>query len=685
MKIHNAIKQVCSLLLLFVVNSNHVIAQQDDEQSLTEAEIIVSGTRSEQYSIEVPTSITVISQEDIEASGAQYLTEVLKARGAVQISDLYGDGSRSTVNMRGLSASSNTLVLVDGRRLNNSDIGEPDLNSVSIKDIERIEIVQDSASVLYGDQAVGGVINIITKVPEGLSAAAELMAGSYERKGLRLAVSNRLNNGLSFTVNGEQREADNYRQHNLVDYENLFARGGLDYSSGELFVELQTIIDEQQNPGALLSDEIEQDRRQSIADYINDYSNTDTDVARIGFRQSFDTHWKMLAEYTQRESDGEFVLSFRGSPASTADPANIQQRKVSSFNPRFIASYPTEYGEFLLTIGSDLESSEYFLQSVFGTQQNDQDIDSLYALTVIPVMRSTDLSMGWRHAEVKNNLRDRPLDFLGNPLPGVPDDADLDDDVNIGSIGLTVHAGDNLRHFIRYEENYRFAKVDEHTQSPVVPDYMDQSGDPLRTQTGDSLEIGAEWQKDGNTAKLVLYRLNLEDEILYDPGFFQNINIDSACHRGAIIEGTRRFGDSLSMGFSYSYLDARITSGTYDENEVPFTANHVIGLNLDFELGSHWYLHTEANYIDDRYFQGDFNNELEQLAGYTVANLQLAYRRGPWSMSLRINNMLNEKYSDSGVVYTAYDPVTFVPTDMPSFFPAPERNALLRISYAFEQ
>ena len=675
--------QASGLVLLLGFVSGSLFAQDNTDQIVDEPEIVVSGTRSEQYSIVAPTSITLISREDIAASGAQHIVDVLKGRGAVQTSDLYGDGSHSTVSMRGLSASSNVLILVDGRRLNNPDIGEPNLNSISLKDVERIEIVQDSAGVLFGDQAVGGVINVITRTPEMLFADVELSGGSYGRRGVWLGVGNRLNNGFSFSVNGEQHEADNYRRHNTVDYTNLFARAGFDYADGGLFVELQTITDDQQNPGALLADELEQDRRQSIADYTHDYTNTDTDIARAGFHQSFATHWTLLAEYTRRESEGEFVLSFRGYPAQASDPPNRQKRNVSSFNPRITAGYPLANGDLLLTLGSDMESSEYSLESVYGTQRNDQDIFAAYAQLIIPVLPAADLALGGRHARVTNDLRDRPVDAGGDPLPGVPDNADLDDSVSIGSIGLTVHAGENLRHFIRYEENYRFAKVDEHTQSPVVPDYLGQSGEPLRTQTGDSLEIGAEWQKDGSSAKLVLYRLKLENEILYDATRYQNINIDSARHLGAIFEGSRKIGASVRVGYSYSYLDARITSGLYDGRKVPFTADNVVGLNFDLEINPDWRLYAEANYVGDRYFQGDFNNTLEHLGGYTVGNLRLAYNRGPWSVSLRVNNLLNKKYSDAGSVYTAYDPVTFAMIDMPSFYPAPERNAMVNLSYRF--
>ena len=668
--------QAYSLLSLLIL-INPVLAQV--QQTVTEPEIIVSGTRSEQSGVVIPASISVITREDIEASGAKHIAEVLRAKGAIQLSDLYGDGTRSSISMRGLSAASNTLILVDGRRLNNPDIGEPDLNSVSIKAIERIEIIQGSASVLFGNQAVGGVINIISKSPDKFATNAEVITGSFDRQGLRIGIANAWNNGLSFELNGESRESDNYREHNDIEYDNVFAKTGFDYEHGQVFVEYQKISDEQQTPGALLGSEIEQDRQQSNPAFINDFTQLDTEVTRAGIQQTLSDHWRLLAEYTHRKSDGEFVLSFRGAPAPPLNPPNVQEREVTSISPRAIASYPMKNRDLLLTVGGDLESSEYFLQSVFGTQFNDQDIGALYLFGVVPVMEKVDLALGWRHAEVENDLVDRPLGFAG-----VPDDADLDDSVNVGSIGLTVHASENLRHFINYEENYRFAKVDEHTQSPVVPDFFGQSGEVLETQTGDSIELGVEWSKNGHSAKFVLYQLDIDDEILFDPTLFQNTNIDSARHQGAVLEGAAQLSSSVRMGFNYSYLDAEITSGSFTGNAVPLSAEHVTGINLNYQISQNWRFYAESNYTSERHLAGDFGNSLVELDGYTVSNIQFSYVVGLLSLELRVNNILDEEYSDSGSVYTLYDPATFVPTDVPAYYPSPERNFWISAELRFE-
>jgi iron complex outermembrane recepter protein len=645
-----------------------------------EPAIIVTATRSEQERVYIPAAVTVVSREDIIASGAVHIAEVLQGLGGIQLSDLYGDGSRTSIGMRGFgeTANANTLVLVDGRRLNNPDLADPDLNSVSLKDVERIEIIQGSGSVLYGDQAVGGVINIITRKPEKFAAEAAIVAGSYGRKTLQAYIANAFDNGIALRVSAESRQADNYRAHNEIEYSNVFARADYSYGGNNVFLEVQSVTDEQQNPGALFRSELESDRRQSVPDFANDFNNVEHRISRAGLEQTLSAHWSLLAEYTDRDTDGEFVLSFRGFPAAP-QPANRQDRALQSFTPRLAGRYELANGPLLLTLGADREETDYFLESQLGTQQSNQQTRSGYLQAIVPVLPAADLALGYRGTEVENELIDRPA--FGQ---GVPDDADLDDDISVISAGLTVYASESLRHFIRYEENYRFPKVDEHTNSPVVP-FPGESSEPLATQNGESTEVGVDWARDGHHASAVIYRLDLENEISFDPVSFRNVNIDSTRREGITLDAGWQLNTAVSVGINYSHLDTEIRTGGFAGNKVPFTAGNMAGINLDWLPHERWHLYTELQHTGDRLFPGDFAAELPELEGYTVANAQLDFRTGGWKLSLRVNNIADKVYSGSGAAAAVFGPPPFfIPMTVESFYPAPERNYWLQFSYRTE-
>ena len=131
------------------------------------------GTGVRQFNGIVGASSTVITAEDIAHSPSNNLPDILAQVPGVQLTTLYGipaNGAKTSVDLRGFGAfaTANTLILINGRRLNDIDMAQVDLSTIPLNSIERIEITRgNSGAVLYGDNAVGGVINIVTKTGVG--------------------------------------------------------------------------------------------------------------------------------------------------------------------------------------------------------------------------------------------------------------------------------------------------------------------------------------------------------------------------------------------------------------------------------------------------------------------------------------------------------------------------------------
>ncbi len=645
-------------------------AYSEAAQTVTEIpSVVVSAARTEQSTLTTPASITVITRKQIEDSGATHIVEVLRGQGGVQINDIYGDGSRVTVGMRGFSesASSNTLVLIDGRRLNNPDIASPDLNSIALEDVERIELVQGSAGVLFGDQAVGGVINIITRKPGALRHSLKLSAGSYNTVKFHGMTSQALDNGVNYLVSFDARDSDNYRQNNETSYLNGFGKLGYDYSSGSVFAELQYIDDDLNAPGTLFADEVEADRRQTNTNFATDFSNATTKVGRFGLVQEIGNNWSFEGELTRRETDGVFRLS----SVFGAETENAtQDRTIQEFTPRLIGFIPA-LNNTMLTLGVDAIESDYQLSSRFGDQLNDQSQRSIYAQAVVPASDIFDVTFGVRYASVENSLRDTGTFAL------YPAGVQIDDSVTVGTFGLAMKVNDSWRVLVRADQNYRFAKVDEFLQPAFTPAFTPVR---LETQKGLSLESGIEWVRGGNSAKLVVYRLNLENEIAFDPVNFANINLDDTRRRGIITSGYWKMTRRLGFSASYTYTDAEVSSGAFAGKEIPFVAKHSGLLSTDYAVSEAWQIYGELIAISDRVFSGDFDNVLtSKLPGYGVLNFKAEYNINDFSFSGRVNNVLNKKYSDVGQL--GMDPVTFGPKA--AFFPSPEINFLLTAAWKF--
>src|SRR5271157_2619698 len=139
-------------------------------------EVVVTATRVDSSVLDSPSSISVISAQQVADSGATDVAQVINGQPGVVVNDYGQTGALKTVSLRG-STSSQVLVLLDGIRLNSSVNGEVDLSSIPMEIIDRIEIVRGGESSLYGSSAIGGVINIITKKAEKPSVSLSLTNG----------------------------------------------------------------------------------------------------------------------------------------------------------------------------------------------------------------------------------------------------------------------------------------------------------------------------------------------------------------------------------------------------------------------------------------------------------------------------------------------------------------------------
>ena len=443
--------------------------------------IVVTPSAIEQPRSQASTTLTVIEQSTIEQSNANSVAELLRGQAGLHVSDFFGDGSQATVDLRGFgpTASSNTLVLLDGRALNNSSDGAaPDLSVIDIDDIAQIEILQGSAGVLYGNQAVGGVINIIRKKVTGDKASVSLGIGSFGASRVNVSVKKALGRTKLSAAFSDQ-QADNYRDNNESENRRLSFKAEHRHSSFESYVELERIEDDIQTPGALLQAEIDADRIQSVSLYSNDFQATDTDMFRVGINKSMDESRSFSIDYSNRVTDREFIQSSRSfGPGSLT----TQDRDTKTLSAKYLVNPATPEGYSSLLFGFSLNQTDYELVSLFGPQIIDQTIQDLYVSSEWPVGEAGQISAGLRYSDQKSEIAAD----------------DFDDSLTVASFGYNWRR-ENLKVFFRADQNYRFATVEEHTNVP----FGEPSG--LLTQEGISLEIGTEYQHGTDRYRVTVY------------------------------------------------------------------------------------------------------------------------------------------------------------------------------------
>jgi len=627
--------------------------------------IVITPTRTEQAQNNSSATVYVLNAKEIKTSGASTTSELIRGIPGVQIDDLFGNGTEVNISVRGFSstANANTLILVNGRRLNYSDTAAPDLHHVYPKDIERIEVLVGSAGSLYGDQAVGGVINIITKKPVDNFHQISTRVGSFDYRGVDFSSSRRLAPSLAYRLSAGTFKADHYRDHNQEENTNF--SGVLEYSEGadSLFFELQEIDNDLELPGALIESELEDDRTQINSGFNNDFRNEDISMYRLGYERDLGEH-RFSIDATHRKTDADILQSFRNFPSPEA---GFDNRENNSINPKLSGNLMTSI-DIPYVVGIDVEEVDYELKipyDFFGPGEtkssNEQDVKSLYFQVNPRLTEKLQLTFGTRYSEVENDFTDE------GTFGAFPNGIDVDDDVTVHELGLAYRLDEQTRLTARVDENFRFAKVNELALA---------GGGLLDTQTGESFELGIDMTRGDHQLIVSIYRLDLEDEIEYDPTvlpFGENVNLDKTRRDGITLALASQLGTDFRLTTEVGLVDAKFESGFFEGNDISGVADKIAKLRGDYLINDYYTTYLEVNYSSPKYAQGDNANSFGKLDSITVINAGIGYQYKAWDVNFRINNLNDEEY------------VEFVANSgLAGFQPSPERNFMLTAGYSFE-
>lgn len=151
------------------------------EQALKLPDVLISANRQVEARNDSSAANTVFTREDIDRLQPSSVTDLLSRVPGVQVTQAGGRGSLASVYIRGTS-SAQSLVLVDGQRIGSSTSGDSNLQHLNIEQIERVEVLRGSRSVIYGSDAIGGVIQIFTRrsAESGLQPRMHVGFGSHQ-------------------------------------------------------------------------------------------------------------------------------------------------------------------------------------------------------------------------------------------------------------------------------------------------------------------------------------------------------------------------------------------------------------------------------------------------------------------------------------------------------------------------
>lgn len=651
--------------------------------------VVVMATRFPEKQLEHPVGVTVITREQIANSTAATLPDLLSRYAGINTRNNTGSPDVA-IDMRGfgVSGDQNTLVLLDGQRLNDIELTTVRWSAIPLEAVERVEIQRGGGAVLYGGGATGGTINIITRSPIAgdKSTAVGTSYGSYSTNELRGAV-NVAGTNTGFSLSANQYHSDNYRVNNRLEQGNVL--GDLRWTGDRAGLVFKFGLDNQslRLPGARTKAQFDSDPRGTATP--GDYSARDGKQAALSGRYAFDSA-EFAADLSYRDTKRiGFFDDYTGAGFSTFVDTHTT---VWALTPRLKKPYQFLGRDNVLIFGMDADIWDYnALRAARFEQLATPQVDlaatqkdrAYYVQNHTAFGTATRLTLGARlqRVEISANDRANPASYANTSQARSP---------RAWEAALRHNLTPVLALFGKLGASFRVATVDEIYNQFGGP-VFDSILTPLEPQTSRDHEIGAEYKSDTGRLQARMYRMNLRNEIHFNAISFTNMNLSPTQREGIELEGSRKLGERFDLFGSYTHARAVFREGVYngfDANfnpisvdlsgkNVPLAPRNSAKLGLTWQLVGKTRLSGALGYVGKQYFDNDQSNTFPgQMPSFVTADAKLSHAAGSWIFTLAGNNLTDKKYytyairNGAGTSFNAY--------------PMAGRNFLLTAGYRFQ-
>ncbi|MCD6360576.1 MAG: TonB-dependent receptor [Armatimonadetes bacterium] len=567
------------------------VATAADEEPGVDVTVVYGATRTDAKSTDVAATVQIIDEEDIAASHAENVEDLLRTVPGVEIIQQGSRGGVTSVFMRGAN-SNQTLVVVDGVRINNPMTGSVDLGNLTLDQIRRIEVVKGPFTTLYGSDAVGGVIYVYTKPGAQVQNNVTVGAGGFGTTTATVSLGGG-HGDRGWALSGSWIDTDGTRDVNS-DYDGYTVAGRFDtpFAGGVMTFSARYQDYDRGVPGStFFPTPTDQQDYQTLLGSLTWRREgvSSRDMVRLGAWQE-----KYNYNYTDFLNNPQFAQ---------ADPTYYE----ASWQHDFLLSN----GE--VNVGVDWRRFEGdYNDTAMGTYSEDNDSKALYAQVQL---RPAD---AWR--------------FVGGVRLQDDDLFDPDTTWRVGATRLLDdgHAG--------IWANYGTA-----FKAPTFNDlFFPGSGNThLRPETSRSWEVGV-WDDiaDSGQAQLVYFHNDYDDLIQWAPGaggIWSPANIGEATTEGVEISVIRRTDEHLTHKFWLSSLD-------WSTNGAPLLRRP--RLQFGYSLGyddERFGLRIDSMYVDKRRDVVGFTTE--QVPAYFVVNLGGDYQiNEDTRLWVRVENLFDYDY-----------------------------------------
>ena len=555
--------------------------------------VTITGARFDADPSLAPIGATVITADEIRRAGAGDVNAAIRKIGGVYGRQSLTGSPDFGLDLRGFGANSaqNMVIVVDGVRLSENEQANAILSTIPIDSVERIEITRGGASVLYGDGATGGVINIVTRRPNQRAGSGSVFVegGSFNAGEARATMAQSWAD-FSADVSAGHPRTDNYRDNN--DFKQTQLSGGRQWhnDAGRVGVRYEGARQDSRLPGALTEAQFNANPRQTFSP--NDYGSLDSDrLSAFGEYRVYGHDVAAELSYRKKTVDALYNYAFGPSVSS-------YETKQWQFSPRVRKLGALRGMVNELVVGADFTKWQRDTQASYSQAGAEQKSKALYLrdeLRFDPVHEGR-IAVGVRRELFDKNFRDP----LGYPTT----DYDVTQGLNAWEVQLSYMPVRGLTVFGKAGQSYRLPNADENAATPFV-------NAVLNPQKSKDVELGATYANAGAKLTTRLFRSRLTDEIYYDPtagAFGANVNLDPTKRQGFELHGEQRIAADWRVSAHYQYVDAKFRAGANRGRQIALVPENTVTARLSWTPASGHSADVGVQWVDDQRYGDDYAN-----------------------------------------------------------------------------
>ena len=657
-------------ILSFIVVGMMAFGDDNDTFNVKLEESVVTATGFDDVQSNQIKNTTIVTSQDIRNKGYNTIEEILKRTPGV---NFVNNGFGYIVDVRGQGvqgAAKNVKVLVDGSPLNILDMSHAilPLNSISVEDIEKIEIINGGGTVLYGGGTAGGVINVITKKTqeEPVKNKVYYQNSSFDTNKLGFGTSIKFADNFLLDLGYENINGNGYRQGDKRDGENL--RGGFTYNISDnqtLRFKATRYKEESKESDGITKAQLNNDRKQAgttltesdldRTEYSLNYEIKPTDnltFSLLGYNQ------KTIRDYDQEAPAGRMTHKTDGQFKDRKTGVDLKGKyNYGSGNVIFGYEYiknnsnRSSYGAMYMrnrklfptsTVDIDLQKNTHsaFVQGRHSiTDKLEGTLGYRYEHADYDIYRTDGTNVINKNTKKSNNAYETGLNFKYSDTGNV---------------------------YAKYERGYRSPSPTEMVDKSTTRGYVLNN---LKSEKYDTYEIGIKDMIGPSFVSLTGFYTKKNDEILIDMPSGHGLNwtyknLQKTERKGVELFAEQYFG-TFRINESVSYVDAKISKGADKNKKIPYVSKTKATLGANYEVLTGLNLTADLNY-----FSNSVDGNYEKIKGYSTTDLGISYaHKTGLGVQAGVKNVFDKKYYR----YKNGD----------SYIPEAERTYYVGVSYNF--